>query len=83
MTDPRPDLADFHRQVLMEDMMETVGVEQSDILDLDGGQSYIRARANCHACPCKVACGNWLAGNAEGEPQAFCPNADLFQVVKG
>ncbi len=83
MTDPRPDLADFHRQVLMEDMMETVGVEQFDIVDLDGGQSYILARATCHACSCKSVCRQWLAGNAEGGPQAFCPNADLFQVVKG
>ncbi|WP_141702032.1 hypothetical protein [Methyloceanibacter stevinii] len=37
MTDPKPELAGFHRQVLMEDMMETVGVEQFDVVDLDGG----------------------------------------------
>lgn len=83
MTGPRPDLADFHRQVLMEDMMETVGVAQFDVVDLDGGQSYLRARANCHGCLSKAACREWLAGNAEGEPQPFCPNADLFQVAKG
>ncbi|WP_108681188.1 DUF6455 family protein [Methyloceanibacter sp. wino2] len=82
MTDPKPELAGFHRQVLMEDMMETVGVEQFDVVDLDGGQSYIRARANCHACECKDACTNWLAAHTAGDPQPFCPNATLFQAVK-
>lgn len=82
MTDQRPGLADFHRQVLMEDMMETVGVAHFDVVDFDGGKSYVRARANCHACGSKDECRKWLAGNAEGEPQPFCPNANLFQVLK-
>ena len=82
MTDPKPELAGFHREVHMEDMMETVGVDQFDVVDLDGGQSYIRARANCHACSSKEACSQWLAANREGSPQAFCPNADLLRTVK-
>lgn len=82
MTDPKPDLADFHRPVLMEDMMEAVGVDQADIVDLDGGQSYLRARANCHACSCKAACTKWLEANPEGGPQPFCPNAALFEALK-
>lgn len=82
MTDPKPELAGFHRDVLMEDMMVTVGVEQFDVVDLDGGQSYIRARANCHACPCKETCSDWLSANAAGDPQPFCPNADLFRTFK-
>lgn len=82
MSYARPDLAGFHRKVLMEDMMETVGVEPFDVVDLDGGRSYIRARASCHACTCKATCRDWLAGTAEGDPQPFCPNAALFEVVK-
>ena len=82
LTDSKPDLADFYRPVIMEDMMDTVGVEPFDILDLDGGQSYLQARANCHACSCKANCSKWLAANSEGEPQSFCPNAELFKAAK-
>jgi hypothetical protein len=82
MTDPKPDFAGFHQDVLMEDMMETVGVNLLDVVDIDGGQSYVRARANCHACSCKETCSDWLSAHAEGDPQPFCPNAALFQAIK-
>lgn len=82
MAEPRTELADFHRKVLMEDMMETVGVDILDVVDLDGGQSYLRARANCHSCTCKLTCRMWLAEQADDTPPEFCPNAGLFQMVK-
>ena len=82
MTDPKPDLADFHRPVLMDDMMETFGLLPLDIVDLDGGRSYLEARANCHACPCKARCSTWLAAHSEGESPSFCPNAELFKAAK-
>ncbi|MEJ2517471.1 MAG: DUF6455 family protein [Methyloceanibacter sp.] len=82
MTDPKPDLAGFHQDVFMEDMMETVGVNLLDVVDLDGGQSYVRARANCHACSCKETCSDWLSVHAESEPPPFCANASLFQAIK-
>jgi hypothetical protein len=66
----------------MEDMMDTVGVELLNILDVDGGQSYLQARANCHTCSCKANCSKWLAANSGGEPQSFCPNAELFKAAK-
>ena len=90
MKHQRPDLAGFHRQVLMDDMMQVVGVDMLDVVDVDGGQSYLRARSNCHACRCKDGCRDWLAqAKAELEtapepkqPQPFCPNEDLFRTVK-
>ena len=82
----RQDFAGFHRQVLMDDMMQVVGVDLLDVVDVDGGQSYLRARSNCHACICKDGCRDWLADAKnepeEKQPQPFCPNADLFRAVK-
>ncbi|MDJ0513933.1 MAG: DUF6455 family protein [Methyloceanibacter sp.] len=82
MTNSALDLASFHRPVLMEDMIETTGVNPLDVIDLDGGKSYLRARANCHNCTCKAVCSNWLSVNKEGDPQPFCPNADLLRMIK-
>ena len=82
----RPDFAGFHQNVLMDEMMQVVGVDLLDVVDVDGGQSYLRARSNCHACTCKADCKDWSAqAKAEpvpSEPQAFCPNEGLFRVVK-
>jgi hypothetical protein len=82
MRSPRPELADFHRKVLMDDMMQVVGVDLLDAIDIDGGQSYVRARGNCRACTCKVVCRGWLAGHQQGVPQNFCPNAEFFRAIK-
>ena len=61
----RPELADFHRKVLMDDMMQVVGVDLLDAIDVDGGQGYVRARASCHGCTGKVFCRDWLAEHRE------------------
>lgn len=81
--DPRPDFADFHRKVLMDDMMQVVGVGVFDVVDVDGGQSYVRARANCLRCTCTFVCLDWLAEHSQGVPQDFCPNADFFRAIEG
>ncbi len=81
MKNQRSDLADFHQKVLMDDMMQTVGVNVLDVIDVDGGQSYLRARANCRTCSNKGACNGWLATHSEGEPQDFCPNANFFRAI--
>jgi len=82
----KPDFTDFHRKVLMDDMMQVVGVDLLDVVDVDGGQSYLRARSNCHACTSKDGCRDWLAAaktEPEGQqPQPFCPNAGLFRTAK-
>lgn len=83
MREPRPDLADFHRKVLMDDMMQVVGVDVLDAVDVDGGQSYVRARANCRGCTCELVCRDWLAEHSRGAPQDFCPNASFFRAIKG
>jgi len=82
MRSPRPDLADFHQKVLMEDMMQIVGVDVLDVIDVDGGLSYVRARANCRGCTCKHVCRQWLAEHSQGAPQDFCPNADFFRAIR-
>jgi hypothetical protein len=81
MRGPRPELADFHRKVLMDDMMQVVGVDLLDAIDVDGGRGYVRARASCRGCTDKVICRDWLAGHGEGPPQNFCPNAEFFRAV--
>jgi Family of unknown function (DUF6455) len=82
MRGPRPELADFHRKVLMDDMMQVVGVDLLDAIDGDGGQGYIRARASCRNCNCSAICRDWLTGRSVGIPQNFCPNAEFFLAAK-
>lgn len=83
MKGPKPELAGFHQNVLMDEMMQAVDVDLLEAIDVDGGQSYVRARANCRGCTCKVTCRQWLAEHSEGQPQEFCPNSGFFQAVKG
>jgi hypothetical protein len=78
----REALSDFHQKVLMDDMMDVVGVDILSAIDVDGGQSYVRARANCLGCGCQTVCRGWLAAHSQGAPQDFCPNADFFRAVK-
>lgn len=78
----RHELSGFHEALLMDDMMQVVGVDLLEAVDVDGGQSYVRARANCVGCGCKSLCRDWLAKNSEGQPQEFCPNAGFFRTVK-
>ena len=82
MKSSRSSLAGFHRKVLMDDMMQVVGVGLLEAVDVDGGQSYVRARFNCHACTCKTVCSDWLLGHTEGQPQPFCPNAGFFRALR-
>lgn len=74
--------ADFHQKILMDDMMEVIGVDILSAIDIDGGRSYVRARANCLSCDCQTVCRDWLVGHARGTPQDFCPNADFFRAVE-
>jgi len=82
MKDPKAELADFHQTVLMDGMMQVTGVDYLAAVDLDGGQSYVRARANCHGCACKPECREWLSSHSQAEPQEFCPNVAYFRSVK-
>lgn len=77
-----PKSSGFHRKVLMDDMLDVVQVDLVAAIDVDGGQSYVRARANCRGCSCKTMCRSWLADHAQGTPQSFCPNAEFFRTVK-
>ncbi len=76
-------VGDFHRSVLMDDMLRVVGVDILTAIDVDGGQSYVRARKTCRACYSKAECRDWLAAHDQGAPQDFCSNADFFRSVNG
>jgi Family of unknown function (DUF6455) len=76
------EVGSFHENVLMDEMMQVVGVDLLSVVDVDGGQSYVRARANCIGCACKAMCRDWLAEHGVDEPQSFCPNAGLFRALK-
>jgi hypothetical protein len=65
----------------MDDMMQVAGVDILAAIDLDGGQSYVRARANCRGCTCKPVCRDWLMEHSQGAPQEFCSNANFFRAV--
>jgi hypothetical protein len=78
----RHELADFHRPMLIDDMMQVMGVDFLAAIDVDGGQSYVRARAGCRGCTCKTVCRRWLLDYSQGSPQDFCPNADFFRAIE-
>jgi len=83
MKGSRRDLADFHQKVPMDDMMQVVGVDLLAAIDVDGGQSYVKARANCLSCACTFVCRDWLAGHSQDAPPDFSANAGFFRAVKG
>jgi Family of unknown function (DUF6455) len=76
------ELSGFHQTVLMDDMMQVTGVDLLEAVDVDGGQSYVRARANCLGCACKPECREWLSGHSQSAPQEFCPNTKFFEAIK-
>jgi hypothetical protein len=78
MKDPKAELADFHQTVLMDAMIQVTGVDHLAAVDLDGGRSYVRARAKCHGCACKSECREWLAAHSQAEPQPFAPMLRSF-----
>ena len=78
MKDPKPELADFHQAVLMDDMMQVTGIDHLDAIDFDGGQSYVRARAKCHGCACRRICASGLPTLARRSLSRFAPMPRSF-----
>ena len=68
---------------LMHGMADTVGVDLGDAL-LDGRLAPDELRSavlRCTGCEAAEVCGQWLADNADSNPDAapgYCRNADLF-----
>jgi hypothetical protein len=67
------------RQELMDQMMQTLGVDVLTAVRLDKGQGFVRARARCRDCLHESECRLWLDSSPILPlPPNFCPNADFF-----
>jgi hypothetical protein len=72
----------IHRRALMDEMMETSGVDP--IAAVRTGEGFVAARATCRECTHDDGCRTWfLEGrDALGQPAEFCPNAEFFRACK-
>ena len=69
----------LRRQALMDEMMETQGVDL--VAAVRAGDGFVRARANCRDCPREAACRAWFLERS-GEQAEFCPNGEFFASLK-
>jgi hypothetical protein len=68
-----------HRQELMDQMMQTLGVDVFTAVRLDKGQGFVQARARCRDCLHESECRTWLdLPRGLPSPPHFCPNNDFF-----
>lgn len=67
------------RCALMDQMMETQGVDVLAALRVDGGLAFIEARAKCRYCLHEGVCRQWLASEGRRGTADFCPNRAFFQ----
>ena len=70
------------RYELMDQMMETRGVDVLAALRVGGGLAFIEARARCRYCVHEEVCRRWLASNGPRGPADFCPNAAFFRLCR-
>ena len=69
----------LRKQALMDEMMETQGVDL--LAAVRAGDGFVKARANCRECKDEAACRAWLLERS-GEPAEFCPNRAFFTALK-
>ena len=69
----------LRKQALMDEMMETQGVDL--IAAVRYGEGFVKARANCRDCKDEGACRDWFLEGSE-EPAEFCPNGAFFAALK-
>jgi hypothetical protein len=68
------------REELMDQMMQTLGVDVLTAIRLDRGQSFVDARARCRECLHESECRIWLdLPQGLPSPPDFCPNANFFR----
>jgi hypothetical protein len=70
------------RYELMDQMMETRGVDVLTALRVDGGLAFIEARAKCRYCQHEGVCRHWLTSEGQRGPADFCPNAAFFRSCR-
>ena len=69
----------LRKQALMDEMMETQGVDP--VAAVRAGEGFVKARANCRDCKDEGACRAWFLERS-GEPAEFCPNGAFFAALK-
>ena len=69
----------LRKQALMDEMMETQGVDL--VAAVRAGDGFVKARANCRDCNDETACRSWFLEKS-GDPAEFCPNAAFFTALK-
>jgi hypothetical protein len=69
----------LRKQALMDEMMETQGVDL--LAAVCAGDGFVKARANCRECSDEAACRPWFLERS-GEPAEFCPNGAFFTSLK-
>lgn len=67
------------RYELMDQMMETRGVDVLLALRVDGGLAFVEARAKCRYCLHEGVCRHWLESEGQRGTAEFCPNAAFFR----
>ena len=67
------------RYELMDQMMETGGVDVLEALRVDGGLAFVEARAKCRYCLHEGVCRHWLESEGQRGTAEFCPNAAFFR----
>ena len=67
------------RYELMDQMMETRGVDVLEALRVDGGLAFVEARAKCRYCLNEGVCRHWLETEGQRGTAEFCPNAAFFR----
>ena len=70
----------LRKQALMDEMMETQGVDL--LAAVRAGDGFVKARANCRDCKDEAACRAWFLERS-GEPAEFYPNVAFFTSLKG
>lgn len=65
----------------MRKMLESVGVDPAIAASGEIPTIMKEVRQRCRTCNSESVCERWLAGDEKGD-NAFCPNAEVFEVLK-
>jgi ribosomal protein S27AE len=66
----------------MTNMLTRAGVSPEVAKHGDTEAIMQDVRSRCGKCRSEALCDRWLAGNVEGD-NSFCPNAQIFRMLKG
>ena len=70
----------LRRHALMDEMMQTSGVDAPTAVR--AGNGFVKARARCRDCTHEGDCRTWFLEGGGAEPAEFCPNAEFFHTCK-